>query len=271
MGIRVLSLRFGHVVRSALVLTFVSALAAMNASANPIQVNQQFNLNTTLPNGGVLTSTLDVSAALAAQGSGFVQSGTIRFVGGSSAQGGTAVHQSYTAYSLYSTQGHYEYYPYTYTCGPFGRTCTGYNTVWVVDRQEYLRYQDLAATDGVVDEWLVEVGLDSATESVPTAQSTTQYGSQVFDYQSGISYYYTRPRTTTAGDFGPMDVTIPLDAAALAELRADGTLDIRVEQAAGSSTVYYAVLDLVVVPEPTTAFLLGGGLLGLARRGKRRD
>ncbi len=186
-----------------------------------------------------------------------------------------AFSQYKTGYSLTSHIGE-ERATGTYSCGFFS-TCTSY-TWYAHDsyHQDILNSYMNASESAVLD-----VGGRTAGSTSGYFDSAFKYVGQeerddyniiagIGTYQHYVDDYYSR----TFGYSGDFGTSLTLDAAALADLNADGLLSFSVRSSSGDFRLMSVTLiaDLVV-PEPGSSALFGVALagLGLSRRIRQRQ
>lgn len=236
---------------SAALAASAGALAVAPAVAAPITLSHSVTLSTLLQQGQSANLSFDINAFLTAQGhsASEVVGGEISLFGFSDASyanaGASADYNLRTeASGAHAYQYSYtQWYSYSYSCGFWGmRTCwssypyTQTATAWV---QDYARYadRDLYRTDNVADQLQLQVGQTVLTDTVDTrSQSATDFGVYLYDGTSvpcgndtcSRTTLYHRERTLYSALAGDLNLTTPLDAAALLDLQGDGILGLTV-------------------------------------------
>lgn len=274
------------------------AIASAQSAAAPITISETIAMNS-LMNSNSTTVGFNLNAFLASQGrtASNVVGGHVIVHGFSEASYAPAVAGAYSDYfsesaTVRGVTGSY-YQPGYYSCGGWGGGCyydpgyTGYFTYTVVDSND-VRYRDMAHIDAVADSLTVSVG-GSSNASIVTSHSSSdgEYGAAHYDGQicptdyygnCGRATLYSRERDTYNAVFGALESTVLFDAAALADLRSDGMLDIGLFAFGqfGLDSISF-VLDVEAsdpnaVPEPASLILLsaGAGALAMTRRKRKK-
>lgn len=278
----------------------LALLGAASAQATPLTVSQTVTLSELL-SGASTGISFNINSQLAAAGrdpAGILSADLVVF-GYSDAQYNPAQAEPYSGYEVTGTSSRTVSVPYTYyyyspgSCyyswwggsycySGYSYSYTSYYT-YAVNDTTTVRSRDILHTDDVADTMVVSAGNTSATASA--SAHTTQadpYGALVYertdgDYNNGWIYRYNRERDVYDAISGEIETVLHLDAAALADLGADGTIDALVGASAGSfrltSASLTAVVDASVVPEPGTLGLMGlavAGGIAARRRGRKK-
>ncbi len=267
----------------------VLAAAAPVAHAVPVTVSDSITLNSLLTQGSAgQTVAFDLNTALSSAGiqAGSVTSAVLTAYGYSdlSLQAGP------TTYSAYSQTGGTTRlvspgYSYQTGCSFWG----GCNYVYVPPVYAYdsthTRYAETHNTDNVADVMSMTVGGTTASDiASETLNQYTPYIGPIYEGTGGSSYngyqYYQRyQREHNTGIYGALEISIALDALALADLWTDGILNAFLSSPTGQLRLTGLSITAIgddewnaphSVPEPETFVLFASGLLMLQMTIRRR-
>jgi hypothetical protein len=256
------------------IVAFVSAAAVQAA---PVPLTSTVALSNHLTTDQSLNFQIDVNSLLAGAGltGAVITSGTLTVTGFSD-----------PFYDLLTTTGN-GYVKTGSTLRAYqdcnGSRCT---TKYATD---YTHIKDVSVNflDLVADTMVVAAGDSSESASATDfAESYTDFGDKTWDKTTGsatggFNYFYHRDRSHFMSLSGGLEVMLNLDDVALADLSADGILDLSISSFEGQFDLSQLRLEFlaeeiadpsaaVPVPLPTSLLLTGLGLAALGTMRRRR-
>lgn len=268
-------------------------LAATPVLAAPVLLSQSFQLSNSLSNNS-LNLNFNLGSFLAGQGysSQDIVSGSAALHGYSDIQYSSATYQPYGEY-LQTGQASHTGYGQAYD-DPSDRSlscrwngnCRMITPTYTITDKVLTHSRDVWHGDVVADAMRLLIGGSSTVDTADTRYSAVgDYGGSRLEgqvcasvdnnYNCSYNYLYARERDTYGAIYGALDTTLSLDAAALLDVRDDGTLGVGVK-ADGQFRLSSISFNLLVektaaaVPEPATLALAASALAALALTRRRR-